>query len=198
MLTVCWVQTTVMKQKPEECCWDADRNCGCFLLSFLQDNSFQAAVDKVSTIIKLELDGELLGAWLLTEWVPADCWNWLLMIMWSFMSSGVPIDCWLLMIMWGFMSSGVPVDCWLLLLIMWGFMSSGVPVDCWLLTADDHVGLHVLRCPYWLLTAAVNHVELHVLRCPCWLLLMMMWGLMSTEIGLTHDRHCSTSWWCGT
>ncbi|KAL8571073.1 hypothetical protein ACOMHN_010534 [Nucella lapillus] len=32
-----------------------------------KENSFQQAVDKVSTIIKPELDGELLGAWLLTE-----------------------------------------------------------------------------------------------------------------------------------
>lgn len=33
----------------------------------VQENSFQTAVDKISTIIKPELDGELLGAWLLTE-----------------------------------------------------------------------------------------------------------------------------------
>ncbi|KAK7093660.1 hypothetical protein V1264_007364 [Littorina saxatilis] len=32
-----------------------------------KENSLQSAVDKVSTIIKPELDGELLGAWLLTE-----------------------------------------------------------------------------------------------------------------------------------
>ncbi|XP_076451562.1 tumor protein p63-regulated gene 1-like protein [Babylonia areolata] len=32
-----------------------------------KENAFQQAVDKVSTIIKPELDGELLGAWLLTE-----------------------------------------------------------------------------------------------------------------------------------
>ncbi|KAK7497997.1 hypothetical protein BaRGS_00010868 [Batillaria attramentaria] len=32
-----------------------------------KENSFQSAVDKVSTVIKPELDGELLGAWLLVE-----------------------------------------------------------------------------------------------------------------------------------